>query len=102
MELRHDDLTLFGKTVEHRPKRDPHAEPTNENPRSCAKTRAGFHAEFFFRTARPTVHEHSAVQTDQEVVLAALSQLEYTVGAFPPIQRLPRPTHARTHQTKRR
>ena len=95
MEFHHADPTLFGKGVEYGPQREAHTEPAHENSSPGTKARADSHPEFFFGAARPTVHEHTAVDTDQEVVRVPLSQFEDTVGTIPAIQRLPGPTHGR-------
>ncbi len=95
VELRHVDLALGGKDIEYGPKREPHPEPTDQNPGTLAKSRTGSQAQVFFRSARATVHENAAIDADQEVVDVPLSQFEQAVWTLPTIQGVPGATHDR-------
>ena len=90
MQLGHDDLRARRQDVERRAERAAHAKASGENARlgSNEATRTET-SQRFLRRVSTGVHQDATVLGDEEITLAALSQLHHAIRGLRPLQHLP-------------
>jgi hypothetical protein len=89
MEFRHGDFALRVKRIEDGAEREPHAQPSDQDPGPGAEARAGPNPQLFLGATRATIHQHATAHTDQKIRRVALPEFENTIRRIPAIQCLP-------------
>jgi len=89
MQFGDDDLTSSVERIQNGPQRKAHSKTSDQDARAGPDPVAGPSAEFLLGTALATVHQHTTLDADQEIVDITLAQLKEAIRRLSLVDNLP-------------